>query len=155
MWSPVTSYCAVTQIRHHIAGSYPLPPTTVRTLRFYREVIPSETAVPFWGQTSQIPSTLSPKRDCSPKRVYGDSSPFFPRRLASIFCFVCFVVVVVVYLVVSMSRRFFVCWTGRDGAGWIGRSECHTVRGRNTCTPLFLHYASKQSSDELTCLAQW
>ena len=30
------------------------------------------TAVPFWGQTSLIPSSLSPKRDCSPKRVKND-----------------------------------------------------------------------------------
>ena len=27
------------------------------------------TAVPFWGQTTQILSKLSPKRDCGPKRV--------------------------------------------------------------------------------------
>ena len=27
------------------------------------------TAVPFWGQSSQIPSSLSPKRDCGTKRV--------------------------------------------------------------------------------------
>ena len=30
---------------------------------------PFRTAVPFWGQTSQISSKLSPKRDCSAKRV--------------------------------------------------------------------------------------
>ena len=30
---------------------------------------PIRTAVPFWGQTGQILSNLSPKRDCSPKRV--------------------------------------------------------------------------------------
>ena len=30
---------------------------------------PFRTAVPFWGQTSQIPSSLSPKRDCGPRRV--------------------------------------------------------------------------------------
>ena len=29
------------------------------------------TAVPFWGQVTQIPSNLSPKRDCGPKRVRG------------------------------------------------------------------------------------
>ena len=32
-------------------------------------LIPFRTAVLFWGQTSQIISALSPKRDCSPKRV--------------------------------------------------------------------------------------
>ena len=30
---------------------------------------PFRTAVPFWGQTSQIPSSLSPKRDCGAIRV--------------------------------------------------------------------------------------
>ena len=30
---------------------------------------PFRTAVPFWGQTTQILSSLPPKRDCSPKRV--------------------------------------------------------------------------------------
>ena len=32
-------------------------------------VNPFRTAVPFWGQPSQILSTLSPKRDCGSKRV--------------------------------------------------------------------------------------
>ena len=32
---------------------------------------PYRTAVRFWGQTSQIPSSLSQKRDCSPRRVKG------------------------------------------------------------------------------------
>ena len=35
------------------------------------------TAVPFWGQTSQIISNLSPKRDCSPKRVKEQHSSSF------------------------------------------------------------------------------
>ena len=30
---------------------------------------PSRTAVPLWGQSTQIISTLSPKRDCGSKRV--------------------------------------------------------------------------------------
>ena len=30
---------------------------------------PFRTAVPFWGQTTQILSNLSPKWDCGPKRV--------------------------------------------------------------------------------------
>ena len=30
---------------------------------------PFKTAVPFWGQTTLIPSILSPKRDCSPEWV--------------------------------------------------------------------------------------
>ena len=32
-----------------------------------RSVNPFSTAVPFWGQTSQFSSVLSPKRDCGPK----------------------------------------------------------------------------------------
>ena len=34
-----------------------------------RFVSPYRTAVSLWGQTSQFSSSLSPKRDCSPKRV--------------------------------------------------------------------------------------
>ena len=34
-------------------------------------VNPFRTAVPFGGQTTQIPSSLSPKRDCSSKRDKG------------------------------------------------------------------------------------
>ena len=33
------------------------------------DVNPFRTAVPFWGQTRQILSSLSPKRDCGRKRV--------------------------------------------------------------------------------------
>ena len=35
---------------------------------------PLEPQSRFWGQTNQIPRTLSPKRDCGPKRVKGCSS---------------------------------------------------------------------------------
>ena len=45
---------------------------TVRTLVLVPGITainPFRTAVPFWGQTSQISSSLSPKRDCGPKRV--------------------------------------------------------------------------------------
>ena len=34
---------------------------------FYYVPNPSRTTVPFWGQTSQISSSLSPKRDCGAK----------------------------------------------------------------------------------------
>ena len=37
-----------------------------------RSIYPFRTAVSFWGQTSQVPSTLSPKRDCGSKRVNSD-----------------------------------------------------------------------------------
>ena len=41
----------------------------MRTEPIFASVNPFRTAVPFWGQTSQIISNLSPKRDCSPRRV--------------------------------------------------------------------------------------
>ena len=38
-------------------------------LYFFEAVVnPFSTGVPFWGQASQIPSSLSPKRDCGSKR---------------------------------------------------------------------------------------
>ena len=37
-----------------------------------RQLNPSKTAVPLWGQTTQIPSSLSSKRDCSPDRVNSE-----------------------------------------------------------------------------------
>ena len=41
-------------------------------LAIFGPINPFRTAVPFWRQTSQILSDLSPKRNCSPKRVnYG------------------------------------------------------------------------------------
>ena len=43
------------------------------TLTWYTTAVysfnPFRTAVPIWTQTSQILNTLSPKRDCGPKRV--------------------------------------------------------------------------------------
>ena len=38
---------------------------------YIRGLSPFRTAVPFWGQTTQIPSSISSKRDCGPKRVKG------------------------------------------------------------------------------------
>ena len=41
--------------------------------KFVGELLnPFSTGVPFLGQTSQIPSSLSPKRDCGSKRVNPD-----------------------------------------------------------------------------------
>ena len=37
--------------------------------RFFSSTFPFRTAVPFWGQTTQISSILSPKRDRGPKMV--------------------------------------------------------------------------------------
>ena len=43
---------------------------TIRQSCLYRPLLnPFKTAVPLWGQTNQISSSLSPKRDWSPKRV--------------------------------------------------------------------------------------
>ena len=63
--------CFFSQRRHS-----PPPPRTFLFLN------PSRTAVPFWGQTIQIPSSLPPKRDCGTKRVKkkGGTS-HFPRAL--------------------------------------------------------------------------
>ena len=43
----------------------PVERSTMRWLNPFR------TAVPFWGQTSQIPCSSSPKRDCGSKGVNG------------------------------------------------------------------------------------
>ena len=50
--------------RHSKVG-LPVERSTMRWLNPFR------TAVPFWGQTSQIPCSLSPKRDCGSKGVNG------------------------------------------------------------------------------------
>ena len=48
---------------------------------FERKVKPFRTAVPFWGQTTQSSSSLSPKWDFGPRRVKSEavspSSPFY------------------------------------------------------------------------------
>ena len=44
-----------------------------------RRVNPFRTVVSFWGRSTQILSSLSPKRDCSPKRV--KRTRFYRRRL--------------------------------------------------------------------------
>ena len=43
--------------------------------------IPFRTAVPFWGQTTQIPSNLSPKWDCSSKRVNQHTRRIYLKTL--------------------------------------------------------------------------
>ena len=53
------------------AGNYEYHP-------WFLPVNPFRTAVPFWGQSTQIPSRLPPKRNCSPKRVNTRS-----RRLSN------------------------------------------------------------------------
>ena len=63
-------------------GVYAIIDTSIRTLYHRIRLITAllrgartqrnstfKTAVPFWGQTIQIPSILFPKRDCSRKRV--------------------------------------------------------------------------------------
>ena len=46
-----------------------------------RDVNPSRAAVPFWRETTQILGSLSPKRDCSPKKEGSFlSESFFPHN---------------------------------------------------------------------------
>ena len=45
--------------------------TTIAPVREVNALDPFGAAVPFWGQTTQILSSLSPTRDCGPKRVEG------------------------------------------------------------------------------------
>ena len=48
-------------------------PLYLRTERYLiMELNPFRTAVSFWGQSTQISSTLSPHRDCGSKRVKND-----------------------------------------------------------------------------------
>ena len=53
----------------HHTPPHPTPPHPPRRIirRFHLD--PFRTAVPFWGQTRLILSSLSPKRDCGPKRI--------------------------------------------------------------------------------------
>ena len=48
-------------------------------------MIPFGTAVPFWGQTTQFSSRLSPKRDCGPESsiVPRPTTDFSKKRIAS------------------------------------------------------------------------
>ena len=46
---------------------------------------PFRTAVPFWGQTAQISSSLSPKRDCGPKWVKRSDRTLCVRMKTSCF----------------------------------------------------------------------
>ena len=45
-------------------------------VKFQVACLQNGAAVPIWRQTSQIPSRLSPKRDCGSKRVNGMYGPF-------------------------------------------------------------------------------
>ena len=59
---------------------------------------PFRTAVPFWGQTCQISSGLSPKRDCGSKGVKaaaGVPSTYLPKYMMKIQIMLCFVLVLV------------------------------------------------------------
>ena len=48
---------------------------------------PFRTAVPFWGQTSQISSSLYPEQDCGPKRVNLNISRYQVSYIKSCFIF--------------------------------------------------------------------
>ena len=74
-----------TTVKFQLVSSQIAPKTRLQSLKGYsgercttcsinsglgsRLLNPFSTAVPFWGQTSQIRSNLSPKRDCGTKRV--------------------------------------------------------------------------------------
>ena len=60
--------------------------------------LPFRTAVPFWGQTSQILSYLSPKWDCGPRRVVYFFLPYlFEEIIPRCRC-----------LVLEKSKRFII-----------------------------------------------
>ena len=65
-------YVKISSARHAPLHSGSAPAAIVHTSKYYlvvRGVNPVRTAVPFWGQTSQILSGLSPKRDCGSNGV--------------------------------------------------------------------------------------
>ena len=66
IWSRVLVQRIWGQITWKVKWFCPKNGTAVGIERSYN---PFRTAVPFWGQTSQILSTFSPERDCGPKRV--------------------------------------------------------------------------------------
>ena len=66
---PPPSRALYSKFRHMVYSSieYPPAPTPGGTPGY--TINPFRTAVPFWGQTSQSLSSLSPKRDCGPQSV--------------------------------------------------------------------------------------
>ena len=48
---------------------YDVPFRDIRTITSNTRCVNFRTAVPFWGQATQMLSSLSPKRDCGSKRV--------------------------------------------------------------------------------------
>ena len=65
--------CTLRSLRVLSSASVPFRSFVLRCPAFPAAVdtsiSPLEPQSRFWGQTSHIPSTLSPKRDCGPKRV--------------------------------------------------------------------------------------
>ena len=65
--------CTLRSLRVVSSASVPFRSFVLRCPAFPAAVdtsiSPLEPQSRFWGQTSHIPSTLSPKRDCGPKRV--------------------------------------------------------------------------------------
>ena len=53
----------------HITSPVPFYPSICSIVLGFSELNPFRTAVPFWGQTTQISSSVSPKRDSGSKRV--------------------------------------------------------------------------------------
>ena len=75
--SSISGFCAAGTAKHwqYFVHWYILP--------FFLPINPFRTAVSFWVQTAHISSSLSPKRDCGPRRV--DHRLFFslsPSRIS-------------------------------------------------------------------------
>ena len=76
--------------------------TTSSSMNFEWLLNPFRTAVPFWGQTNQISSSLSPKRDCGCKGVMNVQSlpAVLVRKVKDL-------------LYVNMDTQTVLAWQGR------------------------------------------
>ena len=70
IWGDVDKYCCV-------GFRVKLDTVCSNVQWFSSEFNPFRTADPFWGQTSQISSSLSPKRDCGSKGVKSNQVVVF------------------------------------------------------------------------------
>ena len=74
-------YHYVPKCKYHL---YYIPSSRIQNALIFRDIVvppnPFSTAVPFSGQTTQIASSLSPERDCSPERANNYLSTSCIRR---------------------------------------------------------------------------
>ena len=105
--------------QYHLAGGENLPgarppklASSHRSSQLFLGYNPGRTAVPFWGQTSRIPSRLSPKRDCGTERgtelcIYGTlyltqrPTTQFAKQSRNDYCRVCLFVCLFVCFLLS------------------------------------------------------